>query len=188
MENRNILRFKNLDLRIKNKKYIYFIGITLISVLMRILPHIPNVAPITGLALFSGATLKSKKALLIPLLTMFLSDIFLGFHSTILFVYGSFLLIAIIGRFIKNRVGFINLSLFGVLSSVLFFLITNFGVWLTSSMYVKNINGLISSYVMGIPFLKNTIIGDFIYTMSFFYGYKLFLFFSSKIVLLHRNK
>lgn len=159
-----------------------------VSVMLRILPHIPNVAPITGLALFSGATLKSKKSLLIPLFVMFLSDIFLGFHSTIIFVYGSFFLIAIIGRFIKNKAGFINLSLVSFFSSVLFFLITNFGVWLTSTMYVKNIDGLISAYTLGIPFFRNTLIGDFVYSMMFFYGYQIFLFFSSKLVLLYRNK
>ncbi len=190
MENRKILdsiRYSVFGIK-NNSKNIYLFGVMLLSVLMRVLPHIPNVAPITGLALFSGVTQKSKKTLLIPLMAMFVSDIFLGFHSTVPFVYGSFLLISVIGRVIKNRVTFVNLSLISIFSSFLFFLITNFGVWLTSSMYTKNVSVLIGTYVMGIPFFRNTLIGDFVFTMFFFYGYKYATIFSSRLILLFKDK
>jgi len=103
---------------------------------------------------------------------MIVSDFFLGFHNTILFVYFSFFITVIIGSRIKNNSRSI---LFGsLLSSVLFFLITNFGVWLTSSMYSKSTYGLIQSYLMGLPFFRNTILSDLIYTFSFFYGFQTF--------------
>lgn len=192
MENRKILE-KSQRSKIKGQIFqkqelVSFIGIVGVAVIARLIPHPANFAPITGLALFSGVTQKSKKILLIPLVAMFVSDIFLGFHSTIPFVYGSFLLISVIGRVIKNRVTFVNLSLIGIFSSFLFFLITNFGVWLTSSMYTKNVSGLIGAYVMGIPFFRNTLMGDFVFTMSFFYGYKYATIFSSRLILLFKDK
>lgn len=156
----------------KYQKVISYIAIILLAVVARLIPHPPNFAPIGGLALFSGANFKKKSALLIPLAAMFISDIFLGFHKTIPYVYVSFILITIIGKYIKENPKVINLISASFLSSVLFFLITNFGVWATGTMYQKNFAGLIQSYILGIPFFRNTLISDLIYTFSFFYGYR----------------
>jgi len=146
--------------------------IILLAVIARLIPHPPNLTPIGGLALFSGNKFDKKYGFLIPLFAMLISDIFLGFHSTILFVYFSFFIIFIVGRFSNlNKVS--NIFLGSLSSSILFFLITNFGSWLTFSMYPKTIFGLSQAYVMGLPFLKNTLIGDLIFSFSFFYGYKL---------------
>ncbi|MEK7097206.1 MAG: DUF6580 family putative transport protein [Patescibacteria group bacterium] len=154
---------------IKSKVSIF--AIILLAVVTRLIPHAPNFAPIGGLALFSGANFKNKTALLIPLSAMFISDIFLGFHKTMPFVYLSFIIIALIGGLIKTN-KWQSLLKASLISSVLFFLITNFGVWATGSMYQKNLSGLIQSYVMGLPFFRNTIISDLFYSFSFFYGYR----------------
>ncbi|EKE13754.1 MAG: hypothetical protein ACD_12C00836G0001 [uncultured bacterium] len=155
-----------------NLKSIFTYGsIILLAVVARLIPHAPNFAPIGGLALFSGANFKNKIALLIPLTAMFLSDIFLGFHKTIPYVYLSFIIIALIGGLIKNN-KWQSILKASLLSSVLFFLITNFGVWATGSMYQKNLSGLTQSYVMGLPFFRNTILSDLFYSFSFFYGYR----------------
>jgi len=146
--------------------------IVLLAVVARVIPHAPNFAPIGGLALFSGSRFKKKIALIIPLIAMFVSDIFLGFHKTIPYVYVSFIIIALIGGLIKNN-KWQSLVLASLTSSVLFFLITNFGVWATGTMsYPKDINGLMQSYAMGLPFFRNTIISDLFYSFSFFYGYR----------------
>ncbi len=155
----------------KIKKLIPYTIIILLAVIARLIPHVPNFAPIGGLALFSGSNFKNKIALLIPLSAMFISDIFLGFHSTIPYVYVSFIIIALIGGLIKNN-KWQSLALASVTSSILFFIITNFGVWATGSMYVKNLNGLMQSYVMGLPFFRNTLISDLFYSFTFFYGYR----------------
>ncbi len=68
-----------------------------------------------------------------------------------------------------------------LMSSMLFFVITNFGVWATSGMYVRDANGLLNAYVLGLPFFKNSLFGDLFYTLSFFYGYQLYLLFSKKL-------
>ena len=159
MENRKIL------------KQVSKAGIVLLAVIARLIPHAPNFSPIGGLALFSGSNFKNKLSFLIPLSAMVISDLFLGFHKTIPYVYASFVIIYIIGRSIKvNK--WQNLLLATLVSSVLFFTITNFGVWLNFNTYPKTVNGLIQCYIMGIPFFRNTITSDLIYSFSFFYGYR----------------
>ncbi|MEK7109705.1 MAG: DUF6580 family putative transport protein [Patescibacteria group bacterium] len=170
---------KNSQFAIRNSSIFLII---LLAVVARLVPHSPNFAPIGGLALFSGANFKNKTALLIPLIAMFISDIFLGFHKTIPFVYLSFIIIALIGRSIKNN-KWSSLAKASLVSSVLFFLITNFGVWATGTMYPKNLSGLTQSYVMGIPFFRNTIISDLFYSFSFFYGYRFLSSFNLKKLL-----
>lgn len=148
--------------------------IVFFGVLTRLLPHHPNIAPITALCLFGGAYLPKKFAFL-PLLALLISDYFIGFYGiSMLYVYGSFAFIALIGLWLKKhkRVGFVlGSSLF---SSVLFFIITNFGVWAPpSNWYPHTLNGLIQSYTMAIPFFRNTILGDLGYTVVLFGGYEL---------------
>lgn len=143
------------------------------AVLLRLVPHEPNVAPIGAMALFGGSYLPKKYALPIPILTMFVSDIFLGFHNTIAWVYGSFILIGLIGMLLKNRVNPGNVLLASLASSVLFYLITNFGVWFNGSMYPKTLSGLLQSYVLALPFFRNTLLGDLFYSGVFFGGYAL---------------
>lgn len=170
----------------KIQKLISYITIILLAVIARLIPHAPNFAPIGGLALFSGANFKNKIALLIPLTAMFISDIFLGFHKTVPYVYLSFIIIALIGGLIKNN-KWQSLLKASLVSSVLFFLITNFGVWATGTMYQKNLSGLIQCYGFGVPFFRNTLISDLFYTFSFFYGYRfLSKFIFSKLGLLKK--
>ena len=160
MENRKIL-----------KKIIPYGLIIGLAVIARLVPHPPNFAPIGGLALFSGSHFKKKIALLIPLAAMFFSDIFLGFHNTIIYVYVSFFLTVLIGRMVKNN-KWQSLAAASLVSSILFFLITNFGVWAAFSFYPKTLDGLLQSYTMGLPFFRNTVLSDLFFTFSFFYGYQ----------------
>lgn len=155
----------------KTLKGIYKIGIILLAVVARLIPHAPNFSPIGSLALFSGANFKNKFNFLIPISAMLISDMFLGFHKTIPFVYLSFIIIYFIGKDMKfNK--WQNLLSASLISSILFFIVTNFGVWLNFNMYPKTIDGLIQCYVMGIPFFRNTLLSDLFYSFSFFYGYR----------------
>ncbi len=169
---------------IKSKVSIFVI--ILLAVVARLIPHAPNFAPIGGLALFSGTNFKNKIALLIPLSAMFISDIFLGFHKTVPYVYTSFIIIALIGGLIKNN-KWQSLLKASLISSVLFFLITNFGVWATGTMYQKNLSGLIQCYGFGLPFFRNTLLSDLFYTFSFFYGYRFLSNFVIKKLLVGLN-
>jgi hypothetical protein len=148
------------------------IGVIVISAIARILPHPPNLAPITALALFSGAYIDKRWGFVLPISAMLLSDLFLGLHPTLIFVYAAFIVIYLLGRSL-SQASPLRLALITVLSSTLFFLITNFGVWALFDFYPKTISGLLECYITGIPFFRNTLIGDIVFTGVFFFGYRL---------------
>ena len=136
----------------------------------------PNFTPIGAMALFGGAYLDKRWAILLPLVAMFFSDLFIGFYSPIVMisVYGSFALTGLIGLWLRERKSPKNTLLAAVSSSVLFFLITNFAVWAGGS-YSRGLDGLLTSYVMALPFFRGTLFGDLFYTTVFFGGYELVL-------------
>ncbi|PIV09376.1 hypothetical protein COS31_03175 [Candidatus Roizmanbacteria bacterium CG02_land_8_20_14_3_00_36_15] len=155
-----------------NKPNLIFFMIIVLAAVARIIPHPPNFTPIGGLALFSGAHFKNNKAYLIPLGAMLLSDLFLGFHSTMIYVYFSFFMIILLGKLLRDRLNIIRLGVISLTASVIFFMITNFGVWFTFDFYSKDVRGLTNCFLMAVPFFRNTILGDLFYSFSFFYGYQ----------------
>lgn len=155
------------------KKLINPVLIILIAAFTRLLPHPANIAPIAAMALFGGVYFNKKYALIVPLISLLISDLFLGFHHTIPFVYGSFLLTGLIGLWLKKHQSFKYFVIASLFSSFLFFLITNFGVWLTGNMYSKDFSGLINCYLLALPFFRNTLVGDLFYTGIFFGGYQI---------------
>jgi len=161
----------------KNLFSLKFFIITLIivlAVLTRFLPTPPNFAPIAAIALFGGTFFADRRlAFLIPLLAMLLSDIFLGLHSTLLFVYGAFALIVLIGMKLGKNLNPLRLTGAALAGSTLFFIITNFGVWLISAYYPLTPAGLIACYTAAIPFFHYTILGDLFYTAVIFGSYEL---------------
>ena len=141
---------------------------------LRLVPHPPNFAPITAMALFSGAYLGRRPlAFVAPLGAMLLSDAVIGFHSGLPFVYGSVALIVLLGWAALSRVTVLRLAGAAVASSVLFFIVTNFGTWLLSGMYPLTAAGLAACYVAAIPFFQNTLAGDLFYTGVLFGGFAL---------------
>ena len=134
------------------------------GVLARLIPHPPNFSPVTAIALFSGLNFTNKKiAFTVPLTVLIISDFFLGFSLVNLFVYFSFLTIVFIGTQIK-KIKYYNI----LFSSIIFFIISNFGVWMNGMLYPKTIQGLIDCYTMAIPFCQATFLSDMIYTSMFF--------------------
>ncbi|MFA5134336.1 MAG: DUF6580 family putative transport protein [Patescibacteria group bacterium] len=154
------------------KKNIYFLlFLALIagaSVLMRLLPHPANFIPIGALALFSGTHIRSRWGILLPVAVMAVSDIIIGLHSLYLVTWGSFLLIGMIGWWVRNKKSALRIVSGSVTGSVLFFLLTNFAVWLFTPLYAKTTAGLVQCYYMAIPFFRNTILGDLFYVAVFF--------------------
>lgn len=145
-------------------RYIFTFSLILIAALTRLLPHPPNVVPITALALFSGVYLDRKHAFIIPIAAMLISDFFIGFHTEIFWVYASFFAIGGIGLWLRKHKGITTTIGASVAGSILFFIITNFGVWLSPQfMYPRDINGLLQCYTAAIPFFRNTLVGDLIY-------------------------
>lgn len=157
----------------KTKIVIPVLLITL-GIIARFLPHPANFAPIGAIALFGALYLPKKYALIIPLLAMFVSDFFIGFYTwqIMLAVYSSFILASTMGLVIRKNKNFTSVLSVTLLSSVLFFLITNFAVWAFGTMYTHNFAGLMQSYLMAIPFFKNSLLGDLTYVGIMVGGYE----------------
>jgi hypothetical protein len=138
--------------------------------MMRLIPHWPNFIPIAAIALFGGTFVKRKDlAFLIPVAAMLLSDLVVGFHSTILPVYLSFIAIVALGLVLQRRLTFVNTLSASLAASVLFYLVTNFASWTSGLMpYPVNASGLMQSYIAGLPFLFNGVLGDLFYTSVLF--------------------
>jgi len=133
--------------------------------LIRLIPHPWNFSPMLAVGIFSGFYFRQfYLSLFIVIFSMFIGDIFLGFHDTMFFTYIALAISVLIGLYVK-KFRFIEILFTGLASSVSFFIITNFGAWLTLDMYVKNFSGLMQSYVMAIPFFHNTLISTFLYLL-----------------------
>jgi hypothetical protein len=159
---------------LKDRRFLILCVLIAGAALIRFLPHPPNFVPVAAMALFGGAFFKDKRmAFLIPISAMLLSDLFLGFHSTMFFVYLSFAAIVGIGLLLRNRVSFLSVTGAALGSSTLFYLVTNFGSWLGNPMYPQSLEGLAASYIAGIPFFHNTIAGDLFFCGVLFGTYAL---------------
>jgi hypothetical protein len=146
-----------------------------IGISLRLFPHPPNFAPIVAIALFGGVYLSRKIALILPLIIMAVSDLFIGFYEPKLMasVYGSLLLFGVIGFWLKKHKKWYTILGSAFVSSVIFFLLTNFAVWAFTPWYPQTISGLIWCYLMALPFFKNTILGNFFYVSCFFGAYEM---------------
>ena len=132
-----------------------------ILALSRFIPHPPNFTSLIALSFYVPAFF-GLKYIWIVFIAYFITDIILGLHSTLLFTWGSVVLIGFISKYLNQS---LKSRLFGALfASLLFFVITNFGVWLLG-MYDYSFNGLLESYIMAIPFYKNTILSTLIYSL-----------------------
>lgn len=148
------------------------VSVIVLAAAARLIPHPPNMTPIAAIALFGGATFADKRlALLVPLAALLLSDLVLGFSNSMPFVYLSFAVIVGIGLWLQKR-RTAPVILGAVLaSSVLFFAVTNFGVWALGTMYPKTLAGLGACYVAAIPFFRNEILGDLFFAALLFGGF-----------------
>lgn len=162
-------------------------AIILLSAMSRLIPHPANFAPIGGMALF-GAAYYSKRywAFIIPIVSMWISDLvinnvvygqyfdhFIWFYSGSLFTYGSFALIVLLGMVTLKKIRIPSVILSALGASIIFFLVSNFGVWASGIIYPTNFSGLLTCYTAGIPFFQNTIMGDLVYCGILFGSFEL---------------
>ena len=147
----------------------------LIAAVLRLVPHPPNFTPIGAMALFSGAYLGRKGviAFAAPLGALLLSDLVLGFYRGMPTVYFSVAMVVIIGWLSLQRLSPLRIGAAAIASSVLFFVVTNFGMWLSSGFYPRTLAGLEACYIAAIPFFQNTVAGDLFYATLLFGGWKI---------------
>ncbi|MCZ2356508.1 MAG: hypothetical protein LC115_07455 [Bacteroidia bacterium] len=134
--------------------------IILLAAFARLIPHPPNFTPIGAMALLGGMFLSGTVLpIVIPLAAVFLSDLWIGFHETMLFVYIGVVLTTFIGKWIAS-ITWKKTILASLLASIVFFILTNLGVWLTTGMYAPNLSGLFMCYAAAIPFFHYSLLGD----------------------------
>ncbi len=137
----------------------------LVAVASRILPHPPNFNPLMAVSLFSGAYLLEKKwAYFVPLAAMLISDLYFGLHDLLPVVYICMAGIVFLGTKLSQNKTWKKTFGYTLFSSVVFFLVTNFAVWLTSGMYPLNGEGLVTCFTLAVPFFQNSVAGDLLFT------------------------
>jgi len=157
-----------------HSRLIALLSAIVVAAALRLVPHPPNFTPIGAMALFSGAYLGRRVvAFAAPLGALLLSDLVLGFYHGQAIVYFSVALIVMIGMTALTRVSVVRVGAAAIASSVLFFVITNFGVWLLSGIYPRTFGGLEACYVAAIPFFQNTVAGDLFYATLLFGGFRI---------------
>lgn len=158
-----------------NKQNQIVIGTVLIlaAAFSRLIPHPMNFAPITAIALFGGMYFDKRIAPVLPLAALIISDYFLGMYAGIIWVYSAFLLVAFLGMTVSRQrsVGMIAGSTLA--GSVLFFVVTNFGVWASGSLYPMTMNGFVDCFAAAVPFFRNSLAGDLFYVTVLFGAYEL---------------
>jgi len=143
------------------------LSLIIVGILLRFVPHAPNFTPVAAIALFSGAYLNKRYAFIVPLVLMITSDLFIGLHNVVIFTWGAFALITILGLWLKKHRSVLGITAKSLVSAIIFYLVSNFGVWLMG-WYPKTPKGLIDCYVMGLPFIRNFTVATLFYALAFF--------------------
>lgn len=168
-------------------RFLLVAGIILAAALSRLFPHPMNFAPLGAISLFGAAYIKDKRfAMLLPMAAYYLSDLVINnviyasyYQSFTLFtpgyiwVYCSIAAIVLLGMFLLKKVNFVRTIGASIGASVLFFVISNFGVWLSDPDYPLTAAGFVLCYEMAIPFFKNTFLGDLTYVAVMFGTFEL---------------
>ena len=151
------------------------LSLTVLGAIARLLPHPPNFAPVGATSLFAGARLPVWQAYLVPLALMAITDpILAAFYGVPalskyqIFAYVSFLIAVWMGRHLRATESIPRIAAFSLLNSIQFFILTNFGSWLWFQTYPRSVSGLVTCYVVAIPFFVWTAASDLLYTAALF--------------------
>ena len=148
-----------------------FFGILIVLSISRFIPHPPNFTSLIALSFYIPAFFGLKYVFLV-LVAFIFTDIIIGFHSLIIFTWGSVFIIGLISKFFKKTFKFRIIGI--LLSCFIFFIISNFGVWV-SGFYGYTLEGLIYCYTLALPFFGQTLSSTMLYALiieSIFVLYK----------------
>ena len=142
--------------------------------------RLPNFEIITAIALVSGALVSGVFTFIIPFCVIAISDTLIGNTSIVVFTWSAFAIVGVFGWLLRKQKKYLalKLTLAGVVSVLFFFLYTNFGWWILSSMYPKTLNGLLNCYVAGLPFLRNQLFSALLFVPLLSFLCRFVFFFS----------
>lgn len=161
-----------------NHKIFALVLIVFITVISRFVPHPPNFTPVLAAGLFAGTYFNKKYlAYLVPISIMLFTDLAIGLHSTLVWVYLSILFVVFLGSLIAKKKNIFTIGFGGFIAAVLFFLVTNFGVWITGTGFSHPLTfgGLIACYIDAIPFFTNTLMSTVGYYSIMYFSYEKYL-------------
>lgn len=160
-------------------------GIILMVAISRLLPHLPNFTPVGAVCLFGAAHYSNKKtAYLVPLIAIWISDVlvnnilyaeyfdgFTWFYSGFAWQYASYVLTVLVGTLLIKKVNIKSVTVGALLATLVFFIMSNLGVWASGNMYPMTAEGLISCFAAALPFLGGTLLGNLLYCAVLFGGF-----------------
>ena len=146
-------------------------ALVLMGLAARLAPHPWNATPVMAIALFAGTYLSRRSAILLPLAIVALTDLVLGLHPTMPFTWSAFALIGMLAWWVRRRPAPGRVVAAALAGSIVFFAVTNFGVWLVGGIYPRTLDGLWQCYVAAVPFFRNGLAGDLVYTAALFGAY-----------------
>lgn len=154
-----------------NKSLLWISLLTIVGVGGRLIDHAPNFSPLLAIALFAGFVLSGPVALVVPVAIAFLGDAFLGFHDLMWIVYLCMLGFSFMGRHLPEAEGkplkYIRWGFYGLTASSVFFVVSNFAVWATSTLYPHTYQGLVDCYILAIPFFHNSLASTWMFLAAF---------------------
>lgn len=158
------------DDRLNKRSIVLALSLVALGVAVRLLPHLWNATPLAAIAILSGRYLGKRWAVALPIVTLIIGDMFIGFYEwpLMLCVYSCLGLIGLMSGIKGIQKTFGGLAVLSISSSVIFFLVTNWAVWQFSPWYEKTMSGLFHCYLLGLPFFRNALIGDLFYTLTLF--------------------
>lgn len=166
----------------KRSKILLVVLVVLLAAASRLVKHPFNFTPVAAMAIFAGAYLKDWRGLFIPLLAMLASDFIIGFYDwpVMASVYAGIAFAFGLGYLISARIKWYSVLGASLASSIAFFMVTNFSVWAFFNWYPHTWSGFLECYSLALPFFRNTLMGDIIYTGLLFGSYEAVLYFSER--------
>jgi len=166
----------------KKTKIIIAVLIIILAAASRLVKHPFNFTPVVAMSIFAGCYLEKKWAVILPIVSMLVSDYFIGFYDwqVMASVYISISLAFLIGWFLQKRKNWKSIVLASLAASLIFFIVTNFAVWVFFKWYPHTWAGLIDCFILALSFYRNTLAGDLFYTGVFFGIYEIILLWREK--------
>lgn len=164
---------------INTPRFYFITSAVVLAALTRFIPHEPNFTAVGAMALFAGVLMPNRwMSLLVPMITLLLTDLVLGFHNTMWAVYGSFAIITMMGWMLSKRQNVMNMVGASVVAALFFFFATNAAVWMMdinspTPFFSADFTGLMACIDMGLPFLKNQILSQALFGVLLFGTYYL---------------
>ena len=156
-------------------------------ILSRMITEIPNFTATIALIIFTGYLIRNKLlSVFVILLSQVISDLYIGIYSSMVFVYGAYVIIGLISPIVMNKLSAKSVLTASLISPSIFYIISNFGVWAIGSTYTMDLQGLISCYAAGIPFFDETLLSTIIFSITIFIMMKLIVKKPEELVLLKK--